>query len=284
MASNEAILRQRCGGAAVKEGGRIIATTFLSLLLPLSFLLLARLSASRYFSSAMNDDREQVYSFFTSVFLHTKTTLILNFLVSAVAIEALFQGLNGGGDKDKTTLFVSERRRLHAAWVLIFLMQVCLSLGIHGTVDGAEMSRFAAVGNLVSSRRVVFVLGLHEITVLWRRSVVAPVVGETMIEISANKGGFSWVEEMVLAAAFGNLWWRSLRDEAEALVALPWVRAELEMDVEVADFVGWLLYYLTTVIGGVKVIRGLSWATLKILGLRRWPKKKGVTAAVNSTV
>lgn len=275
--------KQRCGAAAVKECGRIIATTFLSLLLPLSFLLLARLSAARYFSTAMNDDDREVYSFLTAVFLHTKTTLILSFLVSAVAIEALVQGLNGG-DKDKTAaLFVSERRRLHAAWVLIFLMQVCLSLGIHGTVDDVEMNGFAAVGNLLSPRRVVFVLGLHEITVRWRRSVVAPVVDETMLGIS-GKGGSSWVEEVVLAAAFGNLWWGSLRDEAEALVALPWVRAELEMDVEVADCVGWLLYYLTAVIGGVRAIRGLSWATMRIFGLCHWHKKKGVNAAVNSPV
>ncbi|KAH6766452.1 hypothetical protein C2S52_017435 [Perilla frutescens var. hirtella] len=268
--------KQRRGGGALKEGGRILATTFLSLLMPLSFLLLARLSAARYFLSAINDHET---SFFMSVFLHWKATLILSLLVSAVAIEALVQGING----NKPAFVVCERRRLCVAWVLIFLVQVCLSLGIHSTVD-AEIGSFT-VGNLVSPRRVAFLLGLHEIMLFWRRSVVAPVVDETMFGFSSKD--FSWVEEVVLAAAFGNLWWTRLRDEAEALVALLWVRAELKMGVEAEDAVGWLLYCLTAAIGGVRVIKGFLWVAMRIFEQRHWPKKKGVVdgdAAVNNPV
>ncbi|XP_057782221.1 uncharacterized protein LOC131000365 [Salvia miltiorrhiza] len=257
---------------AAAEGGRILATTFLSLLLPLSFLLLARLSAARYFSSAATVKDHQI-SFLTSLFLRSDTTLILSFLVIAVAVEALVRGFNG----DRPSFKLHKRRRLCVGWVLIFLMQVCLSLGIHRAADVAELSGFA-VGNLVSPIRVVFVLGLHEMTVFWRRSVVAPVVDETVIGFSRE--GFGWVEEVVLAAGFGNLWWRRLRDEAEALAVLPWARAELEMDVEAADAVGLVLYYLTVAIGGVRVIKGFSRAAMWISGRRRWEEKKGVNAAV----
>ncbi|KAG6432705.1 hypothetical protein SASPL_104290 [Salvia splendens] len=130
-------------------------------------LLLARLSAARYFSSAAVNDHE--ISLLTSVFVRSNTTLILSFLVS----------------------------------------------GIHGGAAVAEIRGFAA-GNLVLERRVVFVLGLHEVTIFWRRSVVAPVLDDTVGGIARD--GFGWVEEVILAAGFGNLWWRRLRDEAEALV------------------------------------------------------------------
>ncbi|XP_047975072.1 uncharacterized protein LOC125217595 [Salvia hispanica] len=235
------------GAAAVEEGGRIIAITFMSLLLPLSFLLLARLSAARYFSAAAVSGHE--ISFLTSVFVRRNTTLILSFLVIAVAIETLLRG--------------DKRRRLWVALVMISLMQICLSLGIHGGAAVAEI-RGSAAGNLVLARRAVFVLGLHEVTIFWRRSVVAPVVDDTV-------GGFGLVEEVILAAGFGNLWWRRLKDEAEALV-------------EVAGAVGLLLYYLTAVIGGVRVIKGFAWAARWICGRRRWRGKKEVNAAVNSPV
>lgn len=104
---------------------------------------------------------------------------------------------------------------------------------------------------------------------------MAPVVDETVDGVSRE--GFGWVEEAVLAAAFGNLWWRRLRDEVEALVEWTWVGAELE----VADAVGWLLYYLTAVIGGVRVVKGFMWAATWIFRYRRWVKKKRVNAAVN---
>lgn len=112
--------------------------------------------------------------------------------------------------------------------------------------------------------------------------MVSPVVDETVVGFSRE--GFGWAEEVVLAAAFGNLWWRRLRDEAEALVVLPWVRTELAMDVEVADAVGLLLYYLTAAIGGVRVMKGFLWAAMWIFGRRRWRDRKGVNDAVNFTV
>ncbi|KAH6766453.1 hypothetical protein C2S52_017436 [Perilla frutescens var. hirtella] len=209
------------GGAAVKEGCRILATTVLSLLQPISLLLLARLSVARYFLSVHSNEK---VPFLISLLLQSKTTTIFSLLVSAVAIAALIQGLTG----------------------------------FDGTIlVGADMHIFS-VGNLVFPRRLVLVLGLHEMMVFWLRNVVKPVVDEAVLGFSDE--GFSWVEKAVLAVALGFLWWRRLRADAEALVVLPRIRVELKMDVEVADDVGWWLYYLTAAIGGVKVIKGFLWA------------------------
>ncbi|KAI3449391.1 hypothetical protein Pfo_006056 [Paulownia fortunei] len=269
MVSNQEIYphKLRGGGAVVKEGCRILATTFLSLLLPLSFLLLARLSTGRYFLSVTNDKTIQSHkiSFLTSLFLYSKTTLILTFLVSLVTIAALTNCLTGS----KAAFLISERRRLYAAWVLLFLIQVCLNLGIQGTVD-AEINSYT-VGSLVLPRRLVFALGLNETMVFWRRNVVKPVVDETIFGFSGE--GFSWVEKVVLAIAFGNLWWRRLREEADALVVLPWVIVELRMDVGVAGVVGWSLYYLTVAIGAVRVVKGFLSVVTWIFRYR--PVKKG---------
>ncbi|CAA0835572.1 Unknown protein [Striga hermonthica] len=114
--------------AAVKATCRVLAVVFLSLLLPLSVLLLARLSIARYLLSISGD----------------KTTWVLNLLVFLVAFSALVNCLTGSNP----VLLIGERRRICAAWALIFLMQACLSLGIRGTID-AEINSSAEGNNWV---------------------------------------------------------------------------------------------------------------------------------------
>lgn len=82
--------------------------------------------------------------------------------------------------------------------------------------------------------------------VFWQQNVVEPVVDEAVLGFSSES--FGWVKKGAFAAVFGCLWWRGLRDEAELLAVLPRIRAE----VDVADVVGWLLYYLTAAIGCVR--------------------------------
>ncbi|KAL0420130.1 UNVERIFIED_CONTAM: hypothetical protein Sradi_1426500 [Sesamum radiatum] len=264
----------------LKESCRILATTFLSLLLPLSFLLLARLSTARYFLSANHYTLIQPHnklSFFTSIFLYSRTTLVLSLLVSLITVAALITHLILTGRKH-ALLLITQRRRLYAAWVLLFLMQVCLSLGIQGTVE-AEINSYTE-GRLVSPRRLIFALGLHETTIFWREMVVKPVVDETIFGFSG--AGFWWAEKVALAVAFGNLWWRRLREEAEALVVLPRVTAELKMDFAVADVLGWSLYYLTVAIGVVRMVKGFLRVVTWILGYRVRPARQEDTASDKS--
>ncbi|KAL0459774.1 UNVERIFIED_CONTAM: hypothetical protein Slati_0604600 [Sesamum latifolium] len=246
-------LRGGGGAAVLKEGCRILATTFLSLSSPFLFS-----------SSPVSPPPATSYP----------TTLVLSLLVSLITVAALIGHLILTGRKH-ALLVISQRRRLYAAWVLVFLMQVCLSLGIQGTVE-AKINSYT-VGRLVSPRRLIFALGLHETTVFWREMVVKPVVDETIFGFPGE--GFWWAEKVALAVAFGNLWWRRLREEAEALVVLPWVTAELKMDVAVADVLGWSLYYLTAAIGVVRVVKGFLWVVTWILGYRVGPARQGDTAS-----
>lgn len=139
---------------------------------------------------------------------------------------------------------------------MLFLMLVCLNLGFDLPISTDTSLRGG--DNFVTARRLVLVLGVHEMMVLWRRSVVKPVVDEAVSGFFDE--GFGWAEKAVLAAALGYLWSRRLGGEVEALAALPRRRTELGMGVEAADVLGWWLYYLTAAIGGIKVIKGLFWA------------------------
>lgn len=136
-------------------------------------------------------------------------------------------------------------------------MQVCISVGIYGTID-VEISSYT-VGEFVLARRIGLILGLHESMIFWWRRVVKPVVDETVpgeeLEVA---------EKVVMAVAFGNLWWRRMRDEAEVLVVLPWARVAMGMSVGVADWVGWGLYYFTVAIGVVRVVRGGAWVVMRV--------------------
>ncbi|KAL3648111.1 hypothetical protein CASFOL_009079 [Castilleja foliolosa] len=252
------------GGAALKEGWRILSTVFLSLLLPLSFLLLARLSVSNYYLSITDDKiiHPQFYPLLA-------TFLIL--LVFSITIAALIYCSTG----NNPVFEISKRRRFYAGWALLSLIQFCLGLVIMGTIE-AEINSYT-VGNLVLLRRLFLAFGLHETMIFWMKNVVRPVVDETIFGLS-GEGFMGWIEKVVLAAAFGNLWWRRLRDEAEALVVLPWVAAELGMNVGAAGVLGWLLYYSTAAVGVVRVVKGFWWVVTWRFRYRRQVKAgKSVT-------
>ncbi|KAL1558352.1 hypothetical protein AAHA92_08831 [Salvia divinorum] len=222
--------------STVKECGRIFCTTFLSLVPPLSLLLFAQLSAARHQTVHQKPHNS------VSTFLHTNTTSLLGFLVLAAAADALLQGFTG----EERAWLISGRRRLHAAVVWVFSMQVCLSLWIYGFVE-VDDGRIGGGG----ACSLVMGLGLHEAVVFWRRYVVKPAVEEA---VSGLRGeGFSWGENVLLAAALGCLWWRRLRGEAEEQLLA------MGRDMEAVDVVGWLLYCSTAAVGGVRVVKGLLW-------------------------
>ena len=181
--------------SAVKECGRIFCTTFLSLVPPLSLLLFIQLSAARH----QKTDHQKPHNI-VSTFLHNNTTSLLGLLVLAAAAAALLQNFTAAW-------LIAIRRRLDAAVVWIFSMQVCLSLWIYGFVEVDDESPIGGGG--VWS--VLMGLGLHEAVVFWRWYVVRPAVEEA---VSGLRGeDFGWGENVLLAAAFGCLWWRRLSGE-----------------------------------------------------------------------
>ncbi|KAK3194287.1 hypothetical protein Dsin_025597 [Dipteronia sinensis] len=245
----------------------ILIANLLTLVLPLSFLLLARLSCAQYFLTIASYPSTPSFSFLFSVFLHTNPAL-LYLLVSTLSVATLVNGLTG-----KLTLLSESpasddddhrpvcQPRLYMAWIFLGTLQVCVGLGIEGSIAAGIDSSSTGIGRSLLSR-LIFFLGLHDIMLLWFRSVVKPVVDSTIFEVPRKE---RWVERVTMALSIGSLWWWKLRDEVESLVVVAEAKKELLMDVGVADFVGWWLYYLTVTIGMVRIVKSLLWLGMILL-------------------
>ncbi|KAL2556585.1 uncharacterized protein Fot_01324 [Forsythia ovata] len=257
-------------GAAARDVFQILTTTLLGLHLPLSFLLLARLSTARYLLSVSdNYPTTKPNSLLCSIFLYTKPTILL-LLVSLVSVAALTHGLTGKIAFLRPSLEPVARHSLYAAWVFLCTLQVCVGLGIEGSIAaGVDGLRFAEKRSLLC--RVIFFLGLHETTLFWSRNVVKPVVDDTVFGYVKEE---KWVEKVAMAFTFGGLWWWRLRNEVEPLVVVAEIKREFMISVGVDDFMGWWLYYLTVTIGMVKVVKGLIWAVTSLI----WRRVQASTA------
>lgn len=265
----------------LKQPFHILTVTLLSLLLPLSFLLLSRISCANFYylltlsttnSSPPLESSTNLCDFCSSLFLYS-TPFLLYILVSIVSIAALIHALTG-----KVTIIVEPpspifRPRLYTAWIFLCTLQVCVGLGIEESIatgiDGSSLSSLDKC-NLLS--RVVFFFGLHETMLHWCRVVVKPVVDDTVFGGAREE---MWVERGVMAASFGWLWWWRLRDEIESLVVVTMAKKELSMNIGMTDFVGWWLYYVTVTIGMVRVVKGFIW--LAVVSCRRRRGRNNVT-------
>ncbi|XP_050378126.1 uncharacterized protein LOC126795324 [Argentina anserina] len=262
----------------LKQPFQILTITLLSLLLPLSFLLLSRLSCANYYYlltlSAISSppppqplESSTYFCDFCSSLLLYSTPFLLYILVSVVSIAALIHGLTG-----RVTIIAEPpcpifRPRLYTAWIFLCTLQMCVGLGIEESIatgiDGSSLSSLDKC-NLLS--RVVFFLGLHETMLHWCRVVVKPVVDDTVFGGAREE---RWVERGVMAASVGWLWWWRLRDEIESLVVVTMAKKELSMNIGIADFIGWWLYYVTVTIGMVRVVKGFMWLAMIFLCRRR---------------
>ncbi|KAL9141045.1 hypothetical protein ABFS82_14G076900 [Erythranthe guttata] len=254
-------LRLCCDDDDVRVPLQIVTTTLISLLLPLSFLLLARLSTAQYLLSATNNYPKaaavaaEPTSILCSFFLNSKKPTILHILVTLITVSSLSYALTGkfiylidhSSDHPSTT-----RRRLYAAWWFLFVFQVCVGLWIEGSIaDGIDGSGFGQENSFLL--RVVFFFGLHETILFWRRTVVKPVVDDTIFGYWRKEG---WVEKAAVGLSYCWFWWWRLREEVEALVVVPSLNMTgVGVGVGVADFMGWWLYYLTVTIGIVWIAR-----------------------------
>ncbi|KAJ7973063.1 putative Transmembrane protein [Quillaja saponaria] len=240
-----------------RESFYIFTLSLLSLLLPLSFLLIARLSGAQYYLLTFTSySAPESFSFLFSLFLHTNPC-ILYVLVFIVSIGTLIQSLTG-----KITLLNESpspvvQPRLYTAWIVLCTLQVCVGLGIEGSIAaGIDVSDSSFGVELSLLSRVIFLLGLHEATLHWFRTVVKPVVEDTVFGYAREE---RWAEKVVMAASLGALWWWKLRNEIQILVVMAEVKKEQLMGVAVADFVCWGLYYLIVTIGMVRIVKGLMW-------------------------
>ncbi|XP_027935275.1 uncharacterized protein LOC114190542 [Vigna unguiculata] len=248
----------------------LLTVVILSLLLPLSFLLLATLSGAQYYLQTLTLFQYSPHHFpyLFHLALHINPC-VLYVLVSIVSVGTLIQGLMGKNKIFSETPSKSSSS-LSLAWILLCAFQVCVGLGIEGSIAAGlyeyddDVSGFGAERSLLS--RMIFLLGLHETTYVWCRMVVRPVVDDTVFAGARKE---RWVERVGLAAGLGILWWWRLREEVETLVVVAQVKNEQLMDVGICDFVGWWLYYLVVTIGMVRIVKGMMWMFMVSLCRRR---------------
>ncbi|KAF7818133.1 uncharacterized protein G2W53_023588 [Senna tora] len=249
----------------------LFALTILSLLLPTSFLLLARLSGFHYYLQTLPWLQYSYPSLYLFSLVIRINPNILFLLLSILTIATLIQSFTS-----KITLLTHSSTSvlnpppLYASWILLCTFQICVGFGIEGSIavgvydSDSDYSSFGFERSFLS--RLIFLLGLHETTQVWSRMVVKPVVDDTVFGNSRKE---RWVERAAVAASLGGLWWWRLREEVETLVLMAEVKTEQLMDVEMDDFVGWWLYYLTVTIGMVRIVKGLMWMIMMSLCRRR---------------
>ncbi|XP_028771056.1 uncharacterized protein LOC114728332 isoform X2 [Neltuma alba] len=255
------------GSASPMQVFHLFTLTILSLLLPTSFLLLARLSASQYYLQSTASFPSPCPSLHLySLLLHINPN-VLYLLVSIVSVATLIHGLTC-----KFSFFAQSstsllKLPLHASWILLCSFQVCVGLGIKGNIATDVYDSDPSFGLRRSFfSKLIFLLGLHETTQVWSRTVVKPVVDDSMLGNSRKE---RWVERVAVAASLGGLWWWRLREEVETLMVMAEAKTEQLMDMEMRDFVGWWLYYLTVTIGMVRILKGLLWIAMICVCRRR---------------
>ncbi|KAK6803904.1 hypothetical protein RDI58_001688 [Solanum bulbocastanum] len=180
-------------------------------------------------------------------------------------VAALSHTLTGGTSCFiKCTLDPVSRLRLYTAWFFLCILQICVGLGIEGSIAaGVDAYEIGYERGFLT--RAIFFLGLNETMFFWSNYFVKPVVDDTVFGILREN---KWSEKAALAMSFGGLWWWRLRDEVEFLVVVVEKKRDLLISIGLADFVGWWLYYLTVTIGMIKIVKSLVWVVYVMFGRR----------------
>ncbi|MED6168554.1 hypothetical protein PIB30_012827 [Stylosanthes scabra] len=257
--------------SAPREVFYLITVTLLTLLLPLSFLLLSRLSTLQYYLQTLTFYYHH-YSppYLLSLALRISPSL-LYILVSILTLASFIHGFTGNITFfTRSSSSCSFQPRLYTAWILLCAFQVCVGLGIEGSIQAGFYDDDDGGGGFDRSllSRVVFLLGLHETTHVWSNMVVRPVVDDTVFGVVGERKE-RWIERVVMAASLGTLWWWKLREDVETLVMMVEVKKEQFMDVGIGDFIGWCLYYVTVSIGIIKIVKALMWICMVSICRRR---------------
>ncbi|CAL9213439.1 unnamed protein product [Arabidopsis halleri] len=197
---------------------QMISISLLSLLVPLSFLFLSRLSVSS--SSAPVTVSGLLFSL-----LHQADVGVLYTILSLIIVSTLIHNLSG---KPECSVLHSH---LYICWIVLFIVQACVAFGIEGTMSTTMSITTDKSFSLAAQERVV----------------VKPVVDDTVFGVYMEEE--RWSERAVVAVTFGLMWWWRLRDEVESLVVVAEVKRSLLIHLEGLDFVNWWMYYICVGIG-----------------------------------
>lgn len=221
--------------------------TLLSLIFPLSFLLLARLSVAQQLLTFTLDPPPSLI--ILSLFTNTSPPVIhsLVFFITATALACAF-----------TDRILQPGLRI--AWACLCALQLCIGSGVEATIVAGLLP--LSVGRVTWLLQALFFVGLHEIMTIWSRAIVRPIVDDTVYGVMKEESG---AERVAMGAAFGALWLWRLRNEVEVLGVIVEVKKELLMGATVYDFVCWMIYYMAVTIGGGRLAKGFAWLARLLL-------------------
>ncbi|KAL5983538.1 hypothetical protein ACLOJK_017625 [Asimina triloba] len=241
--------KQQLGATILALSFHTFTTILITLILPLSFLLLARLSTAQnllLFSSPSPTPS----SIILSLFIDTTPPLIHTYVLT-ISLTTLLWSFRAS----------TPRPNLYVSWVFLCVLQLGVGLGIEATIAAGMESAARACcdsgGFATLLRRGLFFVGLHETMVFWSRTVVRPVVDDTVYGAETEEWG---VEKVATSAAFGGVWWWKLEKEVEGLV-----EGELVVGMGVVDFAGCLVYYITVMVGMLRFVKGCIWLSKHLL-------------------
>jgi len=207
-----------------------LSLTLLTLLLPISFLLLAKLTSSSPSSS-----------------LPPPPYAVLRLLVSFLAVSSLLYSLTGHFPRPRTAI----------AWAVVVTFQVCISIGIEATISfGIKPLVPSETSRLMWIERTVFFLGLYNTMLHWMRVFVKPVVDDTVYGVEVREGR---ADRVAIGVAFSSLWLWMLRGKVEPLVLAAGKGGLLDGFAGWEGFVLWLVSYSTVVNGMVRVVEVIFW-------------------------
>lgn len=229
----------------LKKFFHLFTVTILTVSLPLSFLLFCSLVRSRYLQAFLPSDSSS-----SSNWIVYADRVLLLALISLVAISAFLDNLLG------KSIVLAKTTGLNAAWLVLCALQVGMTLGIDEEMEVVAIDALSlGLRRNLWCRSMLF-LGLHTAMIHWSKVAVKPVVDDTVFGAPVEE---SWSERIAMAVSFGGLWWWRLRDEAESPAIVAENMTELLMNPTMADFAGWILYYLIVAIGFVKILRIFLW-------------------------
>ncbi|CAI9105473.1 OLC1v1004401C1 [Oldenlandia corymbosa var. corymbosa] len=262
---------------------KIFATIILSLPIPLSFLLLARLSAVHCLSLLVNSSSYYQFPpvFSTLLFIYNGKSIILYSLVAIVTVAAFIQRLtsirfplNIGSPTPEPPISGRHPTSKLIAWFLHFMFLVYVVVGTAWSISaGINVSVIAEASSndvyMFTARALLFV-GLHETMSFWSKYVAKTVV-EDGVGGGGGGGGRSVAERVGVALTLGAVWWFKLRDEVDFLMLVPELilrpiqrRRDVVFAV-IGEFGGWWLYALTSLIGSIRVLKGIIWVVSAVL-------------------